>query len=90
MREFFRRLISPAGDAAPNAASGQASPAKPITPRVLMIVHNPPVPSEGGRRLTELFGWNDPMRLSTGYIADLERASGGYLRYQIAERIDAD
>lgn len=55
-----------------------------------MIVHNPPVASEGGRRLTEIFGWNDPDRLARQYIADLEQASGGYVRYRIVERIDAD
>ncbi len=55
-----------------------------------MIVHNPPVPSEGGRRLTEIFGWNDPDCLARQYIADLEYASGGYVRYRIVERIDAD
>ena len=68
----------------------QPSPLPPVHPRVLMIVHNPPVPSEGGRRLTEIFGWNDPDRLAQQYIADLAEASGGYVRYQIVERIAAD
>ena len=62
----------------------------PIRPRVLMIVHDPPVQAAGGRRLSALFGWNDPDRLARGYMADLRQASSGYLDYQIVERIAAD
>lgn len=62
----------------------------PIHPRVLMIVHDPPVPSAGGKRLTELFGWFDPDQLAHQYINDLAECSGGYLNYTIVERIAAD
>lgn len=62
----------------------------PVHPKVLMIVHNPPVPSEGGKRLTEIFKWHDPDQLAKGYIQDLANASGGYVNYQIVERIDSD
>ncbi len=68
----------------------QAEPGEPVEPRVLLIVHNPPVAMEGGRRLTEIFGWNDPGELAGQYIRDLQECSGGYLNYQIVERIDAD
>lgn len=94
IRSLFadRRATAPAD--APHAPLLQPSappPADaPVTPRVVMIVHNPPVVSEGGRRLHQIFGWNDPETLARQYIADLADASGGYLRYQIVERIDAD
>ena len=63
---------------------------EPVHPRVVMIIHNPPVEWEGGRRLTEIFGWYDPEELAAQYIADLRQASGGYLNYEIVERIAAD
>jgi len=71
----------------PDAPAWDGEPARP---RVLMIVHDPPVESEGGRRLSQIFGWNDAGRLAEQYAADLAHASHGYLRYQIVERIDAD
>jgi hypothetical protein len=76
-------LISAARDQRP-------APSAFVAPRVLLITHNPPVPSEGGRRLHQVFGWNDPEALVGGYIDDLARCSGGYLRYSIVERIAAD
>jgi hypothetical protein len=65
-------------------------PVGPVWRRVLMVVHDPPVASEGGRRLTEIFGWNDPDALVRQYIADLREASHGHLNYEIVERIQAD
>jgi hypothetical protein len=61
-----------------------------VAPRVLLIVHNPPVASEGGRRLTQIFGWNDPALLARQYAEDLRECSYGYLNYQIVDQIDAD
>lgn len=90
MRDFLRRLSSLFGEPTTETQPLAAAPVTPVTPRVLVIIHNPPVASEGGRRITEIFGWNNPERLAMDYAADLQRASGGYLRYQIVERIDAD
>lgn len=74
---------------APDADAKQAG-ILPVYPKVLMIVHDPPVPSEGNKRLTQIFKWHDPDQLAKGYIEDLRNCSGGYLNYQIVERIDSD
>lgn len=61
----------------------------PVRPRVLLIIHDPLVPSQK-RKLSQLFGWNNPDELAAQYITDLQDASYGYVRYQIVERIEVD
>jgi hypothetical protein len=63
---------------------------KPVSPKVLMIVIDPKVPSEGNKSLREIFKWHDPEKNARGYIEDLKKVSGGYLNYEIVERIDSD
>lgn len=84
-RDVGRRLLG----GAPPGAPRPSEPPGVVSPRVLLIVHDPIVDSAGGRRLTELFGWHNPDALVRQYIADLERCSAGFLRYQVVERIDA-
>jgi hypothetical protein len=83
-----RRLL---GDPPAAPASATILPASDsIAPRVLMVVHDPTIPSEGGKRLSRVFGWNDADALAQQYVADLREASRGFLNYRIVERIDAD
>src|SRR5215218_1208589 len=89
IRAFGRRLFGPP-ESAPTTSADATRSIAPIHPRVLMIVHDPPVASHNGRRLTHIFGWHDPADLARGYADDLRRCSGGYLNYEIVERIDAD
>jgi hypothetical protein len=64
---------------------------KSIPPRrVLSIIHNPIFRSEGGRKLHQVLGWNDPEALSRQYIKDVAEVTYGYAQYQIAERIEVD
>ncbi len=66
------------------------TPGAPMTRRVGMISFNPTIPSQGGKTLTEVLGWNDANSLADQFVTDIRDASHGYLDYQIVERITAD
>lgn len=65
-------------------------PPAPITRRVLSIIFNPRVPSQGGRKLADILKWNDPRQLMPKHIEDLRHCSYGYANYQVVETIDVD
>jgi hypothetical protein len=63
---------------------------KPVlTPRVLLLIHNPYI-QKFGKRLNRLLNWKDPDQLCKAYIDDVTEASYGYVRYRIVERIELD
>jgi hypothetical protein len=72
------------------AIQGSPEPEPFVSPRVLVLNFDPIFRSQGGRRLHEVCGWNDPRVLTDGYIKDLEECSDGYVRYQIVEWQDLD
>jgi len=87
------QLVDPAvaGGAAREAArQRRVSDTWSASPKVLMIVHDPRIPSRGNRPLHEAFGWNDSDSLARQYIADVREASGGLVRYEIAKRVVVD
>lgn len=55
------------------------------TVRVLVLDFDPTIRDSALRRAHEAFGWNDPRALAKGYMADVAAASGGRMRYDIAE-----
>jgi len=61
-----------------------------VHPRVLLIIYNPTVPSQRGRRLVDVMGWNKPDDLVRQFIEDLRFASYGYCHYEIADRLEVD
>jgi hypothetical protein len=65
-------------------------PPQSLHPRVLLISYNPVIQSEGGRKLTEVLGWNDVDQLCRTYVADLAECSNGFLTYEIVQSIEAD
>jgi hypothetical protein len=70
--------------------SSASVPAPFETPKVQVINFDPSVQSERGKRLHDVLRWNDPRRLTAGYIADLADCSGGYVRYQVVDWQDVD
>src|SRR5690349_8432950 len=90
LKKLARDLIG--GEDTPSIAQpgSVTSDLSPVDRRVLMIVHDPILTSRNNRRLTEVFGWNDPESLTAGYIADLREVSGGFLNYTVVDRIDAN
>jgi len=64
--------------------------AAPIARRVSLIIHAPTIPSEGGRRVQHIFGWNDPDQLVAHFISDMRSASYGIVNYQVVERFEVD
>ncbi|RFC52373.1 MAG: hypothetical protein DVB22_000740 [Verrucomicrobia bacterium] len=59
----------------------------PMVVKVLVLNYDP---VSEGKRLHELFGWNNPRVMAKGCIEDMEKASGGRLRLEIAEWRDLD
>ncbi|MBN2445707.1 MAG: hypothetical protein JXO22_03220 [Phycisphaerae bacterium] len=75
----------------PAEASGGQTP---LRVKVLVYEFNPWIPGRlqdtdnpdaKPRRLREVCGWNDPLKLAQGYMEDMLKASGGYLQYEIVE-----
>jgi hypothetical protein len=56
----------------------------------LIINYDPQVASEGGRRLSEILGWNRVGELANDFILDIARASHGYCNYQIVDHVMVD
>ena len=68
----------------------ESAPVPFVAPKVLVINFNPIFPSQAGKALHQICGWNDPRRLTEGYIADLAECSSAYVRYQVVEWMDID
>jgi hypothetical protein len=64
--------------------------ASPIQKNILLIVHDPRIPEEGGKELHRVFDWNDPDALTRQYINDVAECSNGVAQYEIVERIEVD
>lgn len=56
-----------------------------LTVKVLSLVYDPILEAQGGKRLRVAKEWNDPAALTQAYFADLEQASGGFVKYELVE-----
>lgn len=66
------------------------APEKPIDVNVVVLNYDPIFESEGGKRMHEVFKWNDPHMLADGYAKDVEEASHGRVKFHIREWRDLD
>lgn len=58
---------------------------QPQIMKVLVLNYDPISPADGHRRLTQIFNWGDAAQKAAQYKALMERASGGYLQFEIVE-----
>lgn len=56
-----------------------------ITKKVLVITHNPLLPSQNQQTVRQFFKWNSPSKLALAYIEAVRWASYGYANYRIVE-----
>ena len=88
---FFRTRKTPQTTSHLISAS-QAVDAPPSVTNIktLVIVYDPLVDTQSGKRLSEYMDWNPVEDLAKGFMTDILQTSGGLARYQILERIDVD
>ena len=58
--------------------------------KVLVICHDPKIPSEGNKHLSEVFRWNNPRELAELCRSEIEKYSHGRVKLEFAEWIDVD
>ncbi len=87
LSEWFRRLFKPAPTTTVQPGEG---PPQSVQPRVLLIIYNPIIQAEGGKKLTEVLGWKDADALCQEYVADLRECSKGFVEFQIVQRMEVD
>lgn len=61
-----------------------------VTVKVAVVYQNPRIPSEGGKRLHEIFGFNDPIELNRIYKDSMEAFTYNNVTYEIVKVIDED
>ncbi len=88
--DLIRRLFGEPPAPSPAPPLEPANQPEPIQPKVLVVIHNPIIRSRGGRKLHEVFDWNDPDKLAKAYSDDVRWCSFGYVDYQITERVEVD
>ena len=89
-------VAAPARTATPALSQTSLPPLSPAdladaySPKVLLLIYNPIIESQGGRRLTEVKAWNDPAVLTNTFINSMSAVSRGFVNYRVAETIVLD
>lgn len=80
------RSMLPAGP--PNRATSDRK--ESLTVKVLVLNFDPRIARAGGAALHSALRWNEPRDLANQYAADVGKASGGFITYEIVEWRDVD
>jgi hypothetical protein len=75
--------LPPAGPPPPAGVDPDA-----MSPKVLLYIINPKMTNFGNQRMTQVYGWGNPVTLANQMASDLLTSSHGKARYQIVETID--
>jgi len=65
-------------------------PAQITNAKILLIIYNPILNADTGKKLSEALNWPRPDDLANGFITDILNVSGGMARYQIAQRVEVN
>jgi hypothetical protein len=86
---LFRRKPPPPSQGTAVSDSSNEPPQQTIL-KTLVIVYDPVVDKNSGKKLSEFMHWNKVEDLAKGFMSDILQVSGGLVRYQIIQRIDVD
>ena len=89
IQEWFARCYGSQQQETPQPQPGGSVPV-PIHRKVLVVIYNPIVQSEGGSRLAQVMGWSDPQTLATQFVSDVRQCSHGIANFDIMETITSD
>ena len=74
------------------AMSAKAQDTLPLAPtrvvKVAVLLQDPPIPTQGNKRIHEFMGWLDPLVYNQQLIDSLNAASHGVVKYEIERIID--
>jgi Fibronectin type III domain len=70
--------------------TGSTATASDTNVKVMVLIYNPVIESQGNRRLTAVKGWNSPDALTTQLIQDLRVASHDNAKYEVVKRVELD
>lgn len=95
-KTFGNLLPSPLSSPSPTPKPTQTlTPTLPQTEpvfekKVMLLIFNPLIESRANQKLIQVFGWNDPDKLSQDYINDIKEVSHGLVKYVISQRLEID
>lgn len=72
------------------SGAGCAAGVTPTTRKYMTLIYNPIIESQGGARLIDLEGWNQPDPMAVQFVADLAQGSHGLAVYQAGPRLELD